>query len=91
MNAKRSGLTYSVLLSFPLATVATGIQQLEQSKKNQQTSEAQATQSTRPRIPSRSKVYIAPMDGFETHLREAIIRRRCPLTWSISVRKQNMR
>lgn len=78
MITKQFVVTCLVILLFPLATIATGTQVQEQSKKNEQTNESQAPRSMQ-KIPAGSRVYIAPMDGFETYLREAIIKKKVPI------------
>lgn len=45
----------------------------------QQQPPAEAIQKTSTKIPAHSKVYIAPMGGFETHLKKAIADKKVPV------------
>src|ERR1051326_5691193 len=65
----------TILLSLTLMLAATSV--LAQDKPDENKTQANAPADTR--IPRNSKVYIAPMDGYETYLAAAFRKKEVPL------------
>ena len=79
MISRTFGLIGLVVLLVPFMHAASGIQQAAQPKQNEQSQQVQEAHSPQQKIPARSKVYVAPMDGFETYLKAAIIKKKVPI------------
>ena len=77
MISKNLRLFAFVILAFTLAIPAIG-KQSSQPKQSEQAKQTQETTSPQHKIPAGSKVYIAPMDGFETYLKAAIVKKKVP-------------
>jgi len=63
----------------PAVIQATDLQQPEPSKQKEQPNDVQSVPPQQPRIQPGSKVYIAPMGGFEADLKTAIIKKKVPI------------
>lgn len=62
-----------------LATFSGGALWSQQPQQAEQPKNSEQAQLSQQKIPAGSKVYIAPMDGFETHLKAAIVKKHVPL------------
>lgn len=60
-------------LTFASISSVSGICRASLDKENQEAQQAQQ------KIPAGSKVYIAPMDGFETYLKAACVKKKLPI------------
>jgi len=76
---KKRGLIGLVALFIPLANAAPGIRQAAQPEQTEQPKQGKEVQLPQQKIPAGSKVYIAPMDGFESYLKAAIAKKKVPL------------
>jgi hypothetical protein len=74
----KTGLIGFVVLLGALTSSALGILPEEQPQQPKQSKQEQETPSQQ-KIPAGSKVYIAPMDGFETYLKSAISKKNVPI------------
>lgn len=77
MGSKSLGRFVFVILGLTLAMPGFG-KQSSQPEQSAQTKQAQDAKLPQHRIPAGSKVYIAPMDGFETYLKAAITKKKVP-------------
>lgn len=68
-----------VVLLTPFTNSASGIWQEAQPKQTEQPKQPQEAQAPQQKIPAGSRVYIASMDGFETYLKTAIVKKKVPL------------
>src|SRR5262245_16030846 len=67
-------LTLVLMCGFQIAVCAQAAQETEKKAET-----APAVAASEPALPAGSKVYIAPMDGFETYLIAALDKKKVPL------------
>ena len=70
----------SILLAIVTLLITTTVLAQEQTSQTQSPSSASTNSPADTRIPRNSKVYIAPIDGFETYLAAAFRKKEVPLT-----------
>lgn len=77
MICKKLRLISTIVFLTPFANAASGLRQAEGTKQVEQSK--QETKAPQQKIAVGSKVYVAPMDGFETYLKAAIIKKKVPI------------
>jgi hypothetical protein len=76
---RKPGLIVLVALLAPFTNSASGIWQEAPPKQTEQPKQERDAQAPKQKIPAGSKVYVAPMDGFETYLKAAIVKKKVPI------------
>lgn len=68
-------------LSVVMAVVAllTAQELPAQPQQSEQPKSSEESQPSKQKIPAGSKVFVAPMDGFETYLKDAMVKKKIPL------------
>ena len=79
MSSRNIRATCLIVFTFAGMLIATGICRAAQEKEPEQPKQKRETQAPQQKIPAGSKVYVAPMDGFETYLKAAIAKKKVPI------------
>jgi len=68
-----------VVLLVPFVNSSAGIWQEVSPKQTERPKQEREPQTPQQKIPAGSKVYVAPMDGFETYVKAAIVKKKVPI------------
>ncbi len=76
---KKPRLSVAIALVVLLPVLKLPAQQPSEPQQSEQPKQSEQPQLSKQKIPAGSKVFLAPMDGFETYLRDAMAKKKVPL------------
>ncbi len=76
---KKPRLTTAIAVVTLFAALELTAQQASQPQQSEKPKQSEQSQPSQQKVPAGSKVYLAPMDGFETYLQVAIVKKHVPV------------